>query len=114
MPSSLVVGLLILAVGLLVIACLRYPPAGANSLVSFPPKDDPAPELYGYDRTWHRTSTVDVELDGYGHVVAVWFRCMALPFKESMVGASRAKEMREMYKNYRSKLLAVHVAPEEK
>lgn len=53
---------------------------------------------YGHDKTIHRTHLVNVETDERGQVVAVWFRCMALRFEQSTVGADRATVMKEMYK----------------
>lgn len=41
--------------------------------------------LYGFDRTLHRTGHLDVQVDGTGRVVAVWFRCAQLPFAVSVV-----------------------------
>jgi hypothetical protein len=45
--------------------------------------DEPDQSFYGGDGTWHQTGTVDVQLDEDGNVVAVWFRCRTLPFKQS-------------------------------
>ncbi len=53
--------------------------------------------LYGHDRTIHRTTHVDVETDAEGRVAAVWFRCMALPFRQSAADQARAEDMRAMY-----------------
>lgn len=39
--------------------------------------------FYGGDGTWHQTGYVDVQLNKDGDVVAVWFRCRMLPFKQS-------------------------------
>lgn len=39
--------------------------------------------FYGGDGTWHQTGHVDVQLNKKGEVVAVWFRCRMLPFRES-------------------------------
>jgi hypothetical protein len=52
---------------------------------------------YGGDRTIHRTEELNVELDKTGKVVSVWFRCMALPFDQTVVDDERAAEMRAMY-----------------
>ncbi len=38
--------------------------------------------IYGHDRTIHRSGHLDVETDDNGNVVAVWFRCLSLPFKQ--------------------------------
>lgn len=50
---------------------------------------------YGDGGTIHSSATLDVEVCD-GRVVAVWFRCQALPFRQSNVGAQRACEMRGM------------------
>jgi hypothetical protein len=52
---------------------------------------------YGGNNTIHNTGYVDVETDTEGKVVAVWFRCATLPFKQSKVDPERAKEMERMY-----------------
>jgi len=52
--------------------------------------------VYGHDRTWHRTEQINVEVHE-GEVIAVWFRCLALPFTVSDWGARRAEEMNRMY-----------------
>lgn len=52
--------------------------------------------VYGHDQTFHRTTHLDVEVDSQGHVVAVWFRCLMLPFEEHRVDAARATEMRRV------------------
>jgi hypothetical protein len=52
---------------------------------------------YGDDRTIHRTTVVNVELDRRGEVVAVWFRCHPVPFTQDVVEDLRAAEMRRMY-----------------
>lgn len=53
--------------------------------------------IYGHDRTWHRTTDVNVELDKRGRVVAVWFRCMPLPFTQQVADDDRVTEMDRMY-----------------
>jgi len=69
--------------------------------------------IYGHDKTWHQTEHLDVEVDSDGQVVAVWFRCIALPFKQSLAGEDRSVEMIQMYKNRvsASKLVAVEIEP---
>lgn len=52
--------------------------------------------FYGDGGTIHGTTHVDIEVRD-GHVVAVWFRCAALPFVETQVDAERALEMKRMY-----------------
>jgi len=49
---------------------------------------------YGHDGTIHDSEHVDVEVDSGGKVVAVWFRCMALPFRQSVADDFRADQMR--------------------
>lgn len=61
-------------------------------------RDESKEFRYGDNRTIHGTGHVDVEVDTEGNVVSVWFRCMALPFKQSQVLVPRADEMRRMYK----------------
>lgn len=50
--------------------------------------------FYGEDGTIHHTGYVDVETRD-GEVVAVWFRCQTLPFKQTEVDQSRADEMKK-------------------
>jgi hypothetical protein len=56
---------------------------------------EPAPAAwprrqYGAGSTIHQTGTIDVQLDaGTGEVVAVWFRCLSLPFTVGTVEAGR-------------------------
>lgn len=56
-------------------------------------------DVYGGSGTIHGTNHVNVEVDGNGEVVAVWFRCMPLRFDATVVPEYRAKEMRTMYQN---------------
>ena len=49
--------------------------------------------LYGHDKTIHRTTRLDVEVNSKGEVVAVWFRCMMLDFHVTKVDKARALEM---------------------
>ena len=51
---------------------------------------------YGDDRTIHGNMKLDVETDAKGDVVAVWYRCLALPFVQLRVDKRRAAEMRTM------------------
>lgn len=59
---------------------------------------------YGGNMTLHRTGCLDVETHN-GKVVAVWFRCCPLPFKQAEVGEHRAKDMNNM--SVRHELVAV-------
>ena len=52
--------------------------------------------VYGHDKTIHGTTHLDVEVRD-GRVVAVWFRCMALPFVQHNTNLDRALEMDRMY-----------------
>jgi hypothetical protein len=56
---------------------------------------------YGDNNTIHRTGYVDVEVNEYGAVVAVWFRCHTVPFRETIVDIDRAKEMEKTYKEHK-------------
>ncbi len=58
--------------------------------------DEAKTRFYGDGGTIHGTTHVDVETRG-GKVVAVWFRCAAIPFKQTKVEKSRAIEMERMY-----------------
>jgi len=48
--------------------------------------------VYGGDRTIHGTRHLSVETH-HGTVVAVWFRCQQLPFRQHEVDGPRAAEM---------------------
>lgn len=50
------------------------------------------PRYYGGDGTIHATRHLDVEVCD-GRVVAVWFRCQMLPFRQRDVESQRAAEM---------------------
>ena len=41
--------------------------------------------IYGHNKTIHRTGTIDIQMTPSGQVVAVWFRCLSLPFRVSTV-----------------------------
>lgn len=67
---------------------------------------------YGHSGTIHQTTDLDVEVRD-GRVVAVWFRCMALPFQQADVSAERAASMNRLYNDGPAKvpaLLAVEVS----
>ena len=51
---------------------------------------------YGDGGTIHGTNHLDVETDRKGNVVAVWFRCQMLPFKQTVEDSERVKEMRSV------------------
>jgi hypothetical protein len=48
---------------------------------------------YGEGGTLHGTTELDVETDATGRVVAVWYRCQMLPFKQRTVDDERAISM---------------------
>lgn len=54
-------------------------------------------QLYGADNTIHKNQWIDIETDPSGKVVAAWFRCATLPFKQFKVGEDRADQMRTLY-----------------
>lgn len=54
---------------------------------------------YGDDNTIHSSGYVDVEVDSEGKVVSVWFRCALVPFKQTSVDETRAREMRWTYRD---------------
>lgn len=53
--------------------------------------------VYGGNGTIHRNEQLDVEVNAAGQVVAVWFRCQPLPFKQAFADGRRATDMRAMY-----------------
>lgn len=66
--------------------------------------------IYGHDRTIHRTHHLNVEVGPDGRVVAVWFRCLALPFTEHRIDAARAADMDELQADgHLPEVHAVHV-----
>ena len=71
--------------------------------------------IYGHNKTIHGTQHVDVEVRN-GEVVAVWFRCCMIPFKQCNIGVERAEEMREESKrvNEKFKLNAVDIEIDDK
>ena len=65
--------------------------------------------IYGHNKTIHRTKKLNIEVDKKGNVVAVWFRCMPLPFDVTVCSKERAEEMKKMYAGSIMDLLAVDV-----
>jgi hypothetical protein len=55
------------------------------------------PIIYGFDKTIHRTKLLNVEVDKNGKVVSVWYRCMLLPFDQTIVDDYRANSMNHCY-----------------
>ena len=53
--------------------------------------------FYGGRGTIHKTGYLDIEIDGNSNVIAVWFRCQPLPFRQHRVDEERASEMTRMY-----------------
>lgn len=51
--------------------------------------------FYGGTGTIHETQTLDVEVHE-GRVIAVWFRCQALPFHAVDIDALRAAEIADI------------------
>jgi hypothetical protein len=63
-----------------------------------PIKDKPDEFFYGGRGTIHDSGEVNVERDPTtGFVVAVWFRCMTLPFTDTIADKARSEEMRRAY-----------------
>lgn len=50
--------------------------------------------FYGDGGTIHGTTQLDVEVDKHGTVIAVWFRCQMLPFRQVDVDDQRAALLR--------------------
>jgi hypothetical protein len=65
--------------------------------------------VYGHNKTIHGTTHLDIELDKEGNVVAVWFRCMPLPFRQHSTNDERAEQMRLMYREPVPLLVAVEL-----
>ncbi|SRR6266568_1811685 len=59
---------------------------------------------YGDGGTIHASSTIDIEVDPYGRVVAAWFRCQQLPFEASQVTWERTREMDRAFENITERL----------
>lgn len=65
---------------------------------------------YGLKGTIHSTTHLDIEVNKKGQVVAVWFRCQTLPFKQSNVDQARSNEMTNAYAgNWMPELHAVQL-----
>lgn len=74
------------------------------------PKKKSRTRRYGGQGTIHQTGHLDVEIWN-GRIVAVWFRCQALPFRQANVDQRRANEMLGMYgTHHMPKLVGVEVA----
>lgn len=61
---------------------------------------------YGDGGTIHGSTEVNVELDKNGKVVSVWFRCMTLPFTQTIVDDQRAQDMERCYQQ--NKIVEIH------
>lgn len=73
-------------------------PASVPPLTAMPSVRVPAfspRHTYGGDGTIHRTGTIDIQQDEAGNVVAVWFRCLNLPFTVSQFGEPTSVNPRE-------------------
>ncbi len=68
---------------------------------------------YGDGGTIHSSGQLDVEIHD-GKVIAVWFRCQPLPFRQSNASIHRAKEMKSMYKDFNTTLHGVEVSSDNK
>lgn len=62
---------------------------------------------YGDGGTVHSAGRLDIETDQTGRVVAVWFRCQALPFRVTTVSWSRADTMNAMYRDQKLSKLSI-------
>lgn len=63
---------------------------------------------YGDGGTIHSSGHVDVETRGE-EVVAVWFRCQPLPFRQTDVDSGRAIDMKRMYQAQKFSLRGVEI-----
>jgi hypothetical protein len=75
----------------------------------------PLRDIYGFDRTIHRTGEVNVEIDDTtGEVVSVWYRCSMLPFTQDRIDEGRSKEMQRSYEEFEPKQIDAIVFQTEK
>lgn len=58
----------------------------------------PGTRTYGGNGTIHQTGFFDIETQ-HGVVVAVWFRCQPVPFRQVEVNSNRAVDMVSMYRD---------------
>lgn len=73
--------------------CLDFPVTELGTGSGIMVKADPdVTQYYGGGNTIHQTAYLDIETHN-GSVVAVWFRCCPLPFKQTEVKLARALEM---------------------
>ena len=69
--------------------------------------------IYGHDGTIHHTTALHIEVDdATGEIVAVWFRCMMLPFTVHRVEKDRAESMRQIPPITLPTIMAVHLLDE--
>lgn len=64
---------------------------------------------YGNEDTWHDSTVLDVETDRRGNVVAIWFRCQMIPFRQTVVDEARASEMTSHNEDLQLELHAVRL-----
>ena len=64
---------------------------------------------YGDGGTISPNTHLDVETDKDGNVVAVWFRCQHLPFKQTKVDDNRADDMHRLYEGFNSTMHGVEI-----
>lgn len=71
---------------------------------------------YGYEKTIHKTTKLDIEIDEEtGEIVAVWFRCMMIPFVVHKANKDRADEMKQATKQVdKWELLGVDIETDTK
>ena len=69
---------------------------------------DPQTRVYGHAGTINGSEQLNVEVTAAGEVVAVWFRCQQLPFRQGFADGTRASSMRETSR-HAPRLVAVEV-----
>lgn len=62
---------------------------------------------YGDDKTVHASDYVNVEVNSVGQVVAVWFRCHPVLFKQSYADRTRSVQMEAMYSKQQPGIKAI-------
>jgi hypothetical protein len=66
--------------------------------------------VYGGSAAIHSSMHVDVETDEQGRVLAVWFRCMQLPFEQKTAQPDRQLELKQA-PSALPRIISIEVAP---
>jgi hypothetical protein len=65
--------------------------------------------------TIHKQGILDVEVNINGRVIAVWYNCLALPFRQTTSRASKEREteMDKMYKDFKGSIEGIDFKHEQ-